>query len=301
LTDGPYSDILGRHADQGGAVVKFVRFGDSGAERPGVLLDDDTIGDLSSIVGDLGPTTLHDLPGIVERVGDGSGLPTVAVADVRLGSPVARPHKIIAIGLNYADHAAESGMDVPTEPVVFHKATSSLSGPYDDVVMYPDFPKVDWEVELALVVGATAKRLPDETAADEAIVAYTLANDVSERSYQIERGGQWTKGKSADTFSPLGPWLVTRDEVPDPRDLRLWTRVNGVTKQDGSSSQLVFGPAHIVWYLSQFMTLEPGDVILTGTPPGVALATGEYLQDGDVVEVGIPGLGSQRQVFRRVE
>ena len=279
--------------------MRFVRFGEKGQERPGVILEDGVILDITSLVDDLGPETVGSLRDIAERVGDGEGLPRVALDEVRLGAPVSRPHKIVGIGLNYAEHAAEAGADIPTEPVVFMKATSSLSGPYDDIVIPPGFDKVDWEVELALVIGQTAKALPDEQAALECIAGYALAHDVSERAYQLERGGQWVKGKSADTFSPLGPYLVTRDEIPNPLDLRLRCMVNGELRQSGSTSTMIFSPTHIVWYLSQFMTVEPGDVILTGTPKGVGMSTGNYLVPGDVVELEIPGLGDQRQTCRR--
>ena len=279
--------------------MRFVRFGERDQERPGVILEDGVILDITSLVDDIGPETVGSLRDIPEQVGDGEGLPRVALSDVRLGAPVSRPHKIIGIGLNYAEHAAEAGADIPTEPVVFMKATSSLSGPYDDIVIQPGFDKVDWEVELALVIGQTAKALPDEQAALKCIAGYALAHDVSERAYQLERGGQWVKGKSADSFSPLGPYLVTPDEIPNPLDLPLRCRVNGELRQSGSTSTMIFSPTHIVWYLSQFMTVEPGDVILTGTPKGVGMSTGTYLVPGDVVELEIPGLGDQRQTCRR--
>jgi len=280
--------------------MKFVRFGSAGNERPGVLLDEATVLDISSLAADIGPDSMASLPELSKRVASSTGLPTHDVDSVRLGSPVARPHKIVGVGLNYAEHAAESGMEIPTEPIVFMKATSSLSGPFDDLLMAPWFLKVDWEVELALVIGGVASNVADDAAAGGFIAGYALANDVSERSYQLERGGQWMKGKSADTFSPIGPWLVTPDEIGDVGDLELFCRVNGETRQAGSTSTMIFSPSHIIWYISQFMTLEPGDLILTGTPKGVGLSTGTYLQDGDVVELEIPGLGQQRQTCRRL-
>ncbi|HLU31203.1 MAG TPA: fumarylacetoacetate hydrolase family protein [Acidimicrobiia bacterium] len=278
--------------------MKFVRFGPKGEERPGVLVDDGTILDISTLVADIGPGTVGGLGEIAGRI-DPSVLPRVDVSGVRLGSPVARPHKILGIGLNYVDHASEAAMDVPAEPIVFQKATSSLSGPYDDILIPPGAEKLDYEVELGVVIGATARYLGSVDEAREVIAGYTIAHDVSERSHQLERSGQWTKGKSADTFSPLGPWLVTPDEVPDPGDLHIECRVNGAVRQRSRTSNMLFSVTHIIWHLSQFMTLEPGDVIMTGTPPGVALSTGEYLREGDVVELEIEGLGLQRQVCRR--
>ena len=281
-------------------IVKFVRFGAQGAEKPGVLVDDDTVVDISSLVGDIGPETMSDLGGLVERVDAARDLPTHSVSSVRLGTPMARPRKMIAVGLNYADHAAESGMDVPTEPVIFMKATSSFSGPFDELLIPPGALKLDWEVELGIVIGENASYLADEAAALGVIAGYVVVHDVSERAYQIERGGQWVKGKSADTFSPTGPWLVTADEIADVNDLDLTLSVNGETRQTGNTSTMIFAVDHIVWYLSQFMTLEAGDLILTGTPPGVGMATNTYLKDGDVVELGVAGLGSQRQVCRQL-
>jgi 2-keto-4-pentenoate hydratase/2-oxohepta-3-ene-1,7-dioic acid hydratase in catechol pathway len=278
--------------------LKFVRFGDPSQERPGVLVSEETIVDISSLVADIGPESVSGLPTLVERVRRAAGLPEVALESVRLGPPISRPHKIIGIGLNYVDHANEAAMEIPSEPIVFMKASSSLSGPYDNILMPPGARKLDWEVELGVVIGATARYLADEAEAQSVIAGYAVAHDVSERFNQLERGGQWTKGKSADTFSPVGPWLVTPDEVGDIADLSLACRVNGETKQSGSTSMMIFAPDHLVWYLSQFMTLEPGDLIMTGTPPGVGLATGTYLKDGDVIELEVEGLGTQRQVCR---
>jgi 2,4-diketo-3-deoxy-L-fuconate hydrolase len=280
--------------------MRFVRFGQPGAERPGVLVDEDEILDISPLVADLGPPTLDRLSELAAAITTAPGLSSVSLDEVRLGSPVARPHKILGIGLNYADHATEAGMELPDEPVVFSKATSSLSGPFDDIRLPASAEKVDWEVELGVVVGRLARHLPDESAAEDAIAGYTIAHDVSERSYQLERGGQWIKGKSADTFCPTGPWLVTPDEIGDVTNLELHCRVNGVPMQSGSTATMIFTPRHIVWYLSQFLTLEPGDLILTGTPPGVGMASGTYLEDGDIVELEVTGLGIQRQACRRL-
>lgn len=278
--------------------MKFVRFGSKGEEIPGVLVDEETVVDISSAMPDIGPATMQSLPQLAEDLGSGSGLSRVDVNTVRIGSPIARPNKIIGVGLNYSEHVAEAGADIPEEPVIFMKATSSLSGPYDDILIPPGFEKMDWEVELALVIAQTCRSLQDEESAAGCIAGYAVGHDVSDRGYQLERGGQWVKGKSADTFSPLGPWLVTPDEVPNVLDLELRCSVNGELRQSGSTASMIFAPNHIVWYLSQFMTLEPGDLILTGTPKGVGLSTGKYLRPGDVVELEIPGLGRQRQTLR---
>lgn len=281
--------------------MRYVRFGRPGAERPGVLVDDETILDISPLTDDIGPASVGSLPELSEAVTQATGVVSVPLGRVRLGSPISRPHKILRVGLNYANHAKESGASIPGEPVVFGKATSSLSGPFDEILLPPGAEKVDWEVELGVVVGATARYLPDKGAAPGVIAGYLVANDVSERDYQLERGGQWIKGKSADTFCPVCPWLVTSDEVGDVSNLELTCRVNGETRQSGSTAAMIFGPYHLVWYLSQFMTLEPGDLILTGTPPGVGLATGTYLKEGDVVELEVFGLGRQRQVCRNFD
>lgn len=279
--------------------MRFVRFGPPGEERPGALADDNAIFDLTSLVPDLGPDTLDSLPDLAAAVESTESLDTVDVATVRLGPPIARPPKILGVGLNYADHAAESGAEPPPEPVVFSKATSSFSGPYDDLLLPPGADRVDWEVELGVVIGHLARHLPDEAAALEVIAGYTIVHDVSERRWQLERSSQWMAGKSYDSFCPTGPWLVTPDEL-DVDDLTLTCRVNGETRQSGHTAELIFGVGHLVWYLSQILTLEPGDLIATGTPPGVGLATGTYLGDGDVVELEVSGLGVQRQVCRRV-
>jgi 2-keto-4-pentenoate hydratase/2-oxohepta-3-ene-1,7-dioic acid hydratase in catechol pathway len=276
--------------------MKLLRWGQKGAERPGMVDGDGTIRDLSGVVGDIGGATLSDEG--LERLRrlDASLLPAVD-AGVRIGPCVAGTGKFICIGLNYSDHAAETGATVPPEPIVFMKATSAICGPDDPVIIPRGSLKTDWEVELAVVIGRRAKYV-DEDEAFSYVAGYCLANDVSERAFQIERQGQWSKGKSGDHFGPIGPWLVTRDEVPDPQDLPMWLKVNGQTRQDGSTRTMVYGVAYCVSYLSQFMSLHPGDVISTGTPPGVGMGMKppSYLKAGDVMELGIDGLGQQRQV-----
>lgn len=280
--------------------MRLVRFGPVGQERPGLLVNDSSAVDITSVIGDIGPETIGQIGSLAEMIGDPATLPLVALENVRLGSPVSRPHKVIGVGQNYADHAAEAGVVPPSEPVIFMKASSSMSGPDDDILIHSGFAKVDWEVELGLVIGKTARFLADETEAAAAIAGYFIGNDVSDRGYQLEREGQWVKGKSADSFMPLGPWLVTPDEIPDVLDLPLRCSVNGELRQNGTTAEMIFKPNHIVWYVSQCMTLEPGDVVLTGTPKGVGLSTGEYLQPGDLVELEIPGLGRQRQHCRAI-
>ncbi len=278
--------------------MRFVRFGPLGEERPGVLADDHTILDISPLTPDLGRESLDTLPSLVASIQSTDSLAAVEVGSVRLAPPIARPHKILGIGLNYVDHAAEAGIEPPSEPVVFSKATSSYSGPYDDLLLPPGADKVDWEVELGVVIGQVARHLPDEAAASRVIAGYTIVHDVSERHWQLDRSGQWMAGKSYDSFCPTGPWLVTPDEI-DVDDLTLECRVNDELRQSGHTGKMIFGVDHLVWYLSQILTLEPGDLIATGTPPGVGLATGTYLDDGDMVELEISGLGMQRQVCRR--
>ena len=278
--------------------MKLLRHGAVGQEKPGILLEDGTIRDLTGLVPDIGGAVLSDAGIAMMRGLDATGLPVVDAA-TRLGPCVAGTGKFICIGLNYADHAAESGMAVPPEPVIFMKATSAIVGAFDTVLIPRGSQKTDWEVELAIVIGTAAKHVTEAEALSH-VAGYAVTNDVSERAFQNERAGQWTKGKSCDTFGPLGPWLVTRDEVADPQALALWLTVNGEKRQNGSTRTMVYGVAHLVSYLSQFMTLHPGDVISTGTPPGVGMAMKPpvYLQDGDVVELGIAGLGTQKQVFR---
>ncbi|MDP7425674.1 MAG: fumarylacetoacetate hydrolase family protein [Rhodospirillales bacterium] len=275
--------------------MKLVRYGDIGAEKPGILDGNGAIRDLSGVVDDIAGAALTAqeitrLQGI-----DPTDLPHVPDV-VRLGPCVGGTGKFICIGLNYADHAAESGMDIPPEPVMFMKATSSICGPNDPIVIPRDSTKTDWEVELAVIIGDRAKYVT-EADAMKYVAGYAVTNDVSEREFQIERAGQWTKGKSCDNFGQIGPWLVTRDEISDPQDLEMWLTVNGETMQSGTTKTMVYGVAHLVSYLSQFMTLHPGDVISTGTPPGVGLGMTppKYLKTGDVVELGVERLGRQRQ------
>jgi 2-keto-4-pentenoate hydratase/2-oxohepta-3-ene-1,7-dioic acid hydratase in catechol pathway len=276
--------------------MKLLRYGPKGAERPGLLDADGTIRDLSGVVGDIGGPTLSDEG--LERLRrlDAGRLPAVD-AGVRLGACVGGVGKFVCIGLNYSDHAAETGAAVPPEPIIFMKATSAICGPDDPVIIPRGSVKTDWEVELAVVIGRRAKYVAEADALSY-VAGYCVANDVSERAFQTERQGQWTKGKSADHFGPTGPWLVTRDEVADPQALGMWLKVNGETRQDGSTRTMVYGVAYLVSYLSQFMSLEPGDIISTGTPPGVGMGMKPptYLKAGDVIELGIEGLGEQRQV-----
>ncbi len=275
--------------------MKLLRHGPRGAERPGLLHTDGTIRDLSGRVPDIGGAVLSDAGLAALRGIDAGSLPVVDPA-TRLGPCVAGTGKFICIGLNYADHAAESGMEVPPEPVIFMKATSAICGPNDPIVIPRGSEKTDWEVELAVIIGTAAKYVSEDEAMTH-VAGYAVTNDVSERAFQIERSGQWTKGKSCDNFGQIGPWLVTRDEVANPQALKMWLKVNGKTMQDGSTRTMVYGVKYLVSYLSQFMTLHPGDVISTGTPPGVGLGMKppRYLKAGEVVELGIEGLGSQRQ------
>ncbi|QDG74829.1 fumarylacetoacetate hydrolase family protein [Labrenzia sp. PHM005] len=275
--------------------MKLLRHGAPGAEKPGLLDGDGKIRDLTGIVPDISGAVLSDV-GLSALHGiDTQNLPEVTPG-TRLGPAVAGTGKFICIGLNYADHAEEAGMEVPPEPIIFMKATSAICGPNDPTLLPRGSEKTDWEVELAVIIGKTAKYVTEDDALAH-IAGYAVANDVSERAYQAERAGQWTKGKSCDSFGPLGPWLVTRDEVADPQDLKLWLSVNGEKVQDGSTRTMVYSVKHLISYLSQFMTLHPGDVISTGTPPGVGMGMKppRYLKAGDVVELGIEGLGSQRQ------
>ncbi len=274
--------------------MKFLRYGPRGAEKPGMLDAEGRIRDLSGLVNDLAGETLINLGRFASI--DPATLPLVE-GNPRLGSCVGGTGKFICIGLNYADHAAESGMAVPPEPVIFMKATSAICGPDDPIIIPRGSEKTDWEVELGVVIGKPAKYV-SETEAMAHVAGYCVINDVSERAYQIERSGQWTKGKSCDNFGQTGPWLVTPDEVPDPQKLSMWLTVNGETMQNGSTRTMVYGVATLVSYLSQFMTLHPGDIISTGTPPGVGLGMKppRYLKVGDVVALGIEGLGQQKQL-----
>jgi 2-keto-4-pentenoate hydratase/2-oxohepta-3-ene-1,7-dioic acid hydratase in catechol pathway len=279
--------------------VKLIRFGNPGRELPGAELPDGTRLETSALTPDydeafFGGDGLSELRRWLSS--DGPRAPRVPPAE-RLGPPIARPSKIVCIGLNFRDHAAESGMALPTEPVIFFKSTTAIVGPNDDVVIPRGGVKLDWEVELAVVIGRRAGYVPKDEALEH-VAGYVLHNDYSERSFQLERGGQWVKGKSADTFAPLGPWLVTSDDVPGPQQLAMWLTVNGERVQDGTTASMIFDVATLVSYLSEFMTLLPGDVISTGTPAGVGLGMKphpQYLKPGDVVELGIEHLGVQRQ------
>ena len=278
--------------------MKLVRYGAKGQERPGVIGSDGALRDLSMLLPEITGATLSTRTLDALRLIDRDRLPKVE-GEVRYGLPVAHISKVICIGLNYADHAAESGAPIPKEPIIFQKALGSLNGPNDPVMIPRGSQKTDWEVELAVFIGERA-RYVEEAEALNYVAGYAVANDVSEREYQLERGGTWDKGKGCDTFSPIGPWLVTRDEVPDSANLHLWLEVNGQRKQDSSTAQLIFKVPTLISYVSQFMTLEPGDVILTGTPPGVGLGQKPapwYLKPGDVVRLGIEGLGEQSQTF----
>ncbi len=276
--------------------MKLLRYGPKGQEKPGLLDADGRVRDLSGVVADLGPAEIS--PEGLERLKaiDPASLPIVE-GSPRLGVPVAGTRKFLAIGLNYADHAAESNLPIPPEPVVFTKAVSCLQGPDDPVMIPRNSEKTDWEVELGVVIGKHASYVEEAEALDY-VAGYCVVNDISERAFQLERSGTWDKGKGCDTFGPVGPWLVTADEAGDPQDLAMWLEVNGRRVQDGSTSTMVFGVAKLVSYLSEFMTLEPGDIITTGTPPGVGMGQKPepwYLRPGDVMTLGIEKLGTQRQ------
>jgi len=276
--------------------MKLLRFGSRGQEKPGALDSEGQIRDLSGVVADIAGAAL--LPDSLEglRQIDLHTLPLVA-GSPRLGPCIGSVGKFLCIGLNYSDHAAESGMAVPAEPVLFMKATSAICGPNDNVVIPRGSQKTDWEVELGVVIGKETRYVREEDALSH-VAGYCVVNDLSERAFQLEGTGQWVKGKSADTFGPIGPWLVTADEVPDPQSLKLWLDVDGHRYQNGSTSTMVFGVAHLVGYLSRFMSLQPGDIISTGTPPGVGLGQKPptYLRAGNVLMLGIEGLGQQRQL-----
>lgn len=277
--------------------MKLIRFGEIGKEKPGVLINEKRY-DVSSIVSDFNESFFEEngLEKLQKALDSNPSLPEVD-ANVRLGSPVARPSKIICIGLNYVDHCKETNAPIPTEPIIFFKSTTSLCGPDDDVIIPKNSVKTDWEVELAFVVGKKASYVEEAEALDY-VAGYALLNDYSEREFQIERGGQWAKGKGCDTFAPLGPFLATKDEVQDVDNLSMWLSVNGKKYQDSNTLNLVFKIPYLVHYLSQFMTLLPGDIISTGTPPGVGLGIKPdpiYLKAGDVVELGIEGLGTSKQ------
>ncbi len=275
--------------------MKLVRYGKPGKEKPGLIDADGKLRDLSGVIKDIGPAQLSDAALAKLRLLKTAKLPLVR-GKPRMGCPVSGVGKFVAIGLNYADHAAESGLPIPKEPIVFMKTPSCMQGPNDPVMLPKSSVKTDWEVELGIVIGTRARYVSQKEALNF-VAGYCTINDVSEREFQIERGGTWDKGKCCDTFGPTGPWLVTRDEVPNPQKLDMWLDVNGQRKQTGSTQTMIFSVAKIVSYVSQFMTLEPGDVITTGTPPGVGMGMKPpmYLKKGDVVTLGIAGLGEQNQ------
>jgi ureidoglycolate lyase len=282
--------------------MKLLRYGPVGAEKPGLVDTAGRIRDLSAHIADLSGAALSDETLERLRAIDPETLPVVE-GTPRIGPCVAGVGKFICIGLNYSDHAAEAGMDVPPEPIVFMKATSAICGPDDGIELPRGSVATDWEVELGVVIGKHAKNIPEADALDH-VAGYCVANDVSERDFQIRHSGQWVKGKSADTFGPIGPWLVTRDEVPDPQSLPLYLDLNGKRYQDGTTATMVYGVAFVIAYLSRFMSLHPGDVIATGTPPGVGMGQKPdpvYLKAGDRLELGIAGLGMQRQTVRAGE
>ncbi|KAA1175508.1 fumarylacetoacetate hydrolase family protein [Rhizobium tropici] len=276
--------------------MKLLRVGEVGKEKPALLDSDGKIRDLSAHVADIGGDAIS--PAGLAKIAalDPNSLPELP--EGRLGACVAGTGKFICIGLNFSDHAAETGATVPPEPIIFMKASSAIVGPNDNVLIPRGSEKTDWEVELGVVIGKTAKYVSEADALDY-VAGYCVSHDVSERAFQTERSGQWTKGKSCDTFGPIGPWLVTKDEIADPQNLGMWLKVNGEMMQNGSTKTMVYGVAYLVSYLSQFMSLHPGDVISTGTPPGVGMGMKppQYLKPGDVVELGMEGLGSQRQTF----
>ena len=281
--------------------MKLARRGPHGQECPGIITDSGHFLDLSGYIDDFDEAFFRrggiaELGAVVDQSLN-DGREPEAIEGGRFGAPVARPHQIVCIGLNYADHAAETGAEIPSEPIIFTKSPNTMIGPNDSIRIPRGSSRTDWEVELALVVGKRCSYLDGEDEGLSAIAGYMISNDVSEREFQLERQGQWSKGKSCETFNPAGPWLVTGDEVPDPTALPMWLTVNGETMQNSSTNQMVFTPGFLVSYLSQFMVLEPGDIINTGTPPGVGMGLNppRYLQPGDVVELGIRGLGTQKQ------
>ena len=280
--------------------MKFVRVGEPGRERAAVLGSNGETLRLPATLGDLDAAFWRN--GLAEearRLLDSTTLLEIGVEPLRLGPPIAKPEKVVCIGLNYRDHAEETHAPIPDEPIIFMKAPNCVVGPNDEILIPRGSTKTDWEVELGVVIGERARYLTSPDDAPAVIAGYCVSHDVSERAFQLERGGQWDKGKSAETFNPLGPWLVSADEVPDPQDLRLHLSVNGVTRQDGSTANMIFPVNYLVWYVSQFMVLEPGDLLNTGTPAGVSMGHDDvpYLQPGDVVELSIEGLGSQRSVL----
>tara|TARA_B100001287_G_scaffold116630_1_gene98155 strand:+ start:5270 stop:6127 length:858 start_codon:yes stop_codon:yes gene_type:complete len=278
--------------------MKLIRFGKQGEEKPGILLSNDEKIDVSSFVSDYDEKFFESggLASLKDWLNENESSAPRLDDSIRLGSPIARPSKIICIGLNFKDHAAESGFDAPDEPLIFGKATSAICGPYDNIIIPRGSEQTDWEVELGLVIGKKTSYVDQDQALDH-VGGYVLHNDVSERAFQKDRGGQWIKGKSADTFAPMGPFMATPDEIDNIGDMRMWLNVNGENMQDGNTSNLIFSVDHVVSYLSQFMTLLAGDVISTGTPAGVGMGMNpeKYLKPGDVVELGIDGLGSSKQ------
>ncbi len=279
--------------------MKLIRFGEAGNEKPGVIIENSRVLDVSSIVEEYDEDFFGEednLKVLADWVNLNASKADISIEAVRLGAPVHKPGKIICIGLNYSDHAAESNMELPKEPVVFFKASSAICGPNDDIIIPKGSKKTDWEVELAVVIGKKASYVSADNAM-EYVAGYMLHNDYSEREFQLERSGQWVKGKSCDTFAPLGPFLATKNEIGDVHNLRLWLKLNGKIMQDGNTSNLVFKIPHLISYLSQFMSLMPGDIISTGTPAGVGLGQNPplYLKAGDEVELGIEGLGSAKQ------
>jgi 2-keto-4-pentenoate hydratase/2-oxohepta-3-ene-1,7-dioic acid hydratase in catechol pathway len=281
--------------------MQLMRLGPVGAERPVVRIDDETYVDVSDVVTDFDERFFarDGLAALADIVDERAARPDLRrrFGGERVGAPIARPHQILCIGLNYSDHAAETGQAVPEEPILFTKSPNTLVGPYDDVRVPRGATKTDWEVELGIVVGRRCSYLETDEEARDSIAGFVLVNDVSERAFQLERSGQWSKGKSAETFNPAGPWLATRDEIDDVLALGMWLDVNGTRRQDGSTSTMIFDPYFVVRYLSQFMVLEPGDLINTGTPPGVGMGHDPqiWLRPGDVMELGIDRLGTQRQ------
>jgi ureidoglycolate lyase/2,4-diketo-3-deoxy-L-fuconate hydrolase len=279
--------------------MKLMRVGNVGQEKPAILDENGVIRDLSAHLTDIDGDSFNN--GDLDKIAalDLSTLPTID-SNTRIGQPIARVGKFICVGLNYADHAAESGMDVPSEPVLFMKATSSIMGPNDTVIMPPKSEKSDWEVELGVVIGKEAKYVSEEDALEH-VAGYCVINDLSEREFQIEKEGQWCKGKGCDTFGPIGPYLVTPDEVPDSNELDLWLEVNGERVQNGNTRTMVYKVPFLISYISQFMSLQPGDIISTGTPPGVGLGftPPKYLKEGDTMRLGISGLGDQQQTVER--
>ncbi|EJB07083.1 2-keto-4-pentenoate hydratase/2-oxohepta-3-ene-1,7-dioic acid hydratase [Rhizobium leguminosarum bv. trifolii WSM597] len=276
--------------------MKLLRYGERGAEKPGILDRNGKVRDLGGHVGDISGDSLTAVGLAKIAAIDIESLPVVAEPG-RYGPCVSRTGKFICVGLNYADHAAETGAAIPEEPILFMKATSAITGPNDNVIIPRKSKKTDWEVELGIVIGDEA-RYVSETDAMKHVAGYCLINDVSEREFQAERGGQWTKGKSADSFGPIGPWMVTRDEIADPQDLKMWLSVDGTMRQNGSTKTMIFGVSFLVHYISQFMSLQPGDIIATGTPPGVGLGMKPplFLKAGQTIKLGIDGLGEQTQL-----